>query len=387
MAVRSIAFYIGLMLTGAATAQEVKTLQPLIDVERGCGVFVAPRMAQDYPHIQWSGPCGNGLAEGSGFVTFARKPGERPSKVWQGKFRNGFFVGQAQPVRRIEPLGERFALIELPTKANDFLAWHVVRMQPDGPLPLCGESRADIAIEITPRVATIDETLLRQMMLQTIAPYRLACPAPVKLRLAVVDSGRRTALAENFMAQTPGILARASVETSAADPSAFDTLRDFALLREPGALHRRAEEPATELQHQRERSWRKWQEFNREHKVSLWLKLAQLDTPFRHAGKTVAFPARVLTTINGEMTMVYDKEGGSALVSGLPRDLREPNTILVIAGRTALMRSFPHSHHSYPAVDATGWARCENSECDDFLGWIAHEKKPYRWGVDEASPI
>jgi hypothetical protein len=375
---RTAFFFLLTLLATATLAQAQQTLAPMIDAERKCGVFIPPQLAKTYPAMQWNGgACANGLAIGEGFVTFHFAPDKRPVKVWQGNFRDGFFIGEAKAFQ-IKPLGDRGALVFLPAKTyREGFPWLLTRLLADGPLPLCGRAIGEIAIEAAPELKKFDEALLRRMMQNAATAYRLACPQPIKLHFAVVEAGKLGVLADGSFAGANDVVARGSL----AEGAPIEAINDF---------YNVAFNPSVEESRKREMAASRttWTAFTRSNWVVYWVKPRQLAlTPWRYERKVVAFAARYVRMVAPNTALLRDDDGGEVLVRDLPDAVLQSaarGEMMVLAGTGAGVVPLALSRYEVSTVVATDWKLCQRARCADFLEWIDEEKKPFPWGEDQS---
>ncbi len=360
-----------------------ETVRPLIDPAGKCGVHAAPAITKPYPHLRWSGPCRDGLADGEGVAEFAAMATAKPNKIWRGHFRGGYFVGDTPLAARVEPLGRQNAFVQLPSyPAAEGSAWIHVRVRSDGgPLPRCGEGAAEIAIEAPAGLAVADEKRLRGMMLQAASAYRAVCSSPIVQRFAVVAAGRRAALGIGSFGGATEAIARAEMLAGK------DDLRDFRnIATGESDSSRQAQHYEDKRKERIEESRTAWRDFTRANRVELWVTPRQLETnPFRYEGRTVAFPARFLRMISANVALVRDDRWGEVLVLGVPNDLLQDKSTAVFAGRSIGRRTLPNSRFEVSAIEAVGWRLCRRSGCGDLLEWMDEETKPFPWGEDQSA--
>jgi len=370
-----------LLASSAALAQD--TPKPLLDPAARCAVFAPPPIARPYPHVKWSGLCRDGLAEGKGTASFAATPTAQPSKSWQGNFRNGFFVGDAMVRGSIVPLGDRAALVELPSTApQEGKIWLHAKLANDGaPLPRCGSGTAEIAIEAAPDLSASDEPRLRRMMQRAALAYRETCPQPLGLRFVVVEAGKRDVLGTGSFGGATDVVARAAlVEGAAAD--AITGFRNIATGESDQG--RRSQQFADKRKEERAQSRRNWQDFTRANSVALWVTPKQLDlNPFHYQGRIVALPGQFERMVAPNVALLRDRRWGLVMVSGIPNDLLTDKSTVVIAGRAAGRKTYPNSQHEIANIDATAWKLCQRAGCADYLDWIDEEKR-FIWGEDQS---
>jgi hypothetical protein len=371
-----------LILLTAPIAQAQQTLKPAMDSAARCGVFALPSTTRPYPHLKWSGACRDGLAEGKGTASFAANADARPNKIWEGNFRNGFFVGQAVLKGRVLPMGDRAALVELPSNAaQEGSLFVVARLSNENePLAICGGGVGEIAVEAPHDLAPNDEPRLRRMMQRAALAYRSACPSPLGLRFAIVAAGKRDALAVGSFGGATDVIARGSL----VEGGAAEAIHDFRnIATNESDQGRRAQANKDRRQEQRADSRKAWQEFTRASAVAFWVTPKQLDTnPFRYDGKIVAFPARFVRMVAPNTAILRDDRWGEVMVSGIPNDLLQDKSIVVIAGRSSGRKAAP-SGREISSVNATAWKLCQRAGCADYLDWIDEEKR-FTWGEDQS---
>jgi hypothetical protein len=356
--------------------------KPVLDPAARCAVHTLPNIARSTPHLKWSGACRDGLAEGKGIASFAATPTSQASKSFEGYFRNGFFVGETPLKHAVEPLVDRAALIELPSNAaQEGRIWLEAPMDSEtGVLARCGRGVAQIAVEAPHDLASNDEPRLRRMMQRAALAYRAACPSPLGLRLFVVPADKRRNLAEGSFGAV-GVVARANL----AEGAAADALHKFEnVATNESDQGRRTQAIEARRKQERADSRRNWQDFTRANAVAVWVTPKQLDlNPFHYQGKIVALPGAFVRMIAPNTALLRDARYGTVMVSGIPNDLLQDKSTVVIAGRASGRKTLPNSRQEVASIEATAWKLCQRTGCADYIDWIDEEKK-FAWGEDQS---
>lgn len=346
--------------------------KPAIDHAARCGVFVPPSVSKPTPHLKWSGACNNGLAEGRGTASLSASPGTAPQRVWQGNFRNGIFLGEANAAGAAVAISPYLAGIELiHTAPQEGRVWLRYTMTTDGPpLPLCSSGTAEVSFE-TPAILS-DQARMRQAIELAITTYRRACPVAGAARVTVFTGGF----------YKPVLIARGAVEAGAP----VQAMHSFqSLLPGEADPYQRSRLQEERLQDHVGRSRRNWQEFTRTNGVEVWVTPRQLEmSASRFEGKIVALPGRFNVVVQQGTAILKDDRWGMVVVTGLPNYVLQQGTFLIVAGRSQGKQKLPQSTAEIATVAATAWKICQTATCGEYLDWMAQEKS-YSWGAEHSA--